>query len=531
MGTFIGGLNVTGDRSKMQNCKCIVGTPGRIVQLIQTKVLNVEHIRLFVLDEADKLLETSYLADINQINKSLKSRKQMIAASATIESRLQSILGSYMKNPTHVTPKREIPVLIGITQFAYEVETECNVVQEMLTKVTEMISIFTRVSFKQCLVFSNSQSRAESYFNLLEKKGWPVDIIIGAYDQVRRTETLRKLKEFKFRILVTTDLMARGIDSENIDLVINVDIPYSGPIYLHRIGRAGRYGSHGIAITFYKHGEDLMNFRKILGSIGGSKMSVLKFPMEKWPENWEIEQKNLEKCKESFGEIFGLTIDDDIEEDNLSSSDKNIDTVTENLMLLEITKVLVDKPDSRNQENLVNIFDDYKINSEISFTDEMNKDTTSEQISEIKIIPENITTNPITFESLNLFDDYKQNIHQETDDESITNPDDPKSEATKGLSIVSNCGSEHEDDPDEYDSRIPQISSSSISDNESSSGSSDDSAEDEESFEEVEDCDNYYRNVIHEYTSMQNIWYRQFLEQASAIQSYVNFCRVNYSHT
>lgn len=526
MGTFIGGLNVAEDRSKIQNCKCIVGTPGRVLQLIKTKVLNVEHIRLFILDEADKLLETSYLADINHINKSLKDRKQMIAASATIDSRLQSILESYMKNPTHVTPKREIPVLLGITQFAYEVPTECNVVKEMVTKVGEMKSIFTRVSFKQCLVFSNSQSRAESYFNLLEREGWPVDVIIGSFDQSRRMEILQKLKEFKIRILVTTDLMARGIDSENIDLIINVDIPYSSPVYLHRIGRAGRYGSHGIAITFYKQGEDLMNFRKILGVIGGNKMSVLKFPKESCLENWETDLKNQKKLKETLGEIFGLAVDDEpIEKDSSTVSDKQIETVTENLMLLEITRVLVDKPDYRNQENLLNIFDDYKLNSEISFSEDRNEKLI-EKSNESKIIPENIPKNPIPFETLNIFDDYMQSIQEKDTEEEHKSI---KSEITKRLSIVSNCGSEHDDDPDDYDSRIPQISSLSTSIDESSSGSSDiDSDENEEPLEEIVACDEYNWNLHGQISTMHNLWYQQYLKQTSAIQNYVILGRVTY---
>lgn len=274
----------------MQGCRAIVGTPGRILHLIKNNVLNTDHIGILVLDEADKLMNSSFLADIKNIWGRLNPKRQVLAASATFEGGLDITLTQFMRNPIGVTPKREVPILLGVKQFAYVMPSgdgtsELSSMQEMFAKVKAIQLIFSMVPFKQCIIFSNSQSRAESYSNYLSQNGWPSDVITGSQDQNVRLKVFKQFKTFQCRILVATDLMARGIDSENVNLVINLDIPSDSVTYLHRIGRCGRFGTQGMAITLLARDVDLSQFQVLLDSLGGPAMNVTKFPHSKSIEN------------------------------------------------------------------------------------------------------------------------------------------------------------------------------------------------------------------------------------------------------
>lgn len=296
--SVIGGLDITEDRKKVQGAKAVVGTPGRVLHLIKNDILNTSKIRLLVLDEADKLLTESFRSDLEKIIKSLPSKKQIIACSATFCNDLDRELATYMRNPLLISTEKRATLLIGIKQFVYELPEEVNSILEMNGKVEVLNKIFSKISFKQCLAFASSQSRAESYKNILKKNDWPCEVISGAQDQKTRLEIFKKFREFKTRILFSTDLMSRGIDSENVNLVINIEVPDSSSTYLHRIGRAGRFGSHGIAITFLCSNKDKAKFSKILNEIG-DYMAVLKFPKDDIPDLWDF--SNLNEEQKAFG--------------------------------------------------------------------------------------------------------------------------------------------------------------------------------------------------------------------------------------
>lgn len=307
VGSFIGGLDIADDRKKINGCRSIVGTPGRIQHLLKSKILNISDLKLVVLDEADQMI-SNFSTDVKNILSELKFRNQIIASSATFDpaKSLDKKLAEYMKNPIGVTPKKEAPILLGVKQFLIEIPQQDNSLKDMTRKIEEMIKIFTKIPFKQCLAFSNSQSRAESYCNYLNKDGWPSEVITGAQDQPTRIKVLNKLKDFKCRILLSTDLMARGIDADNVNLVINLDIPHDPSLYLHRIGRAGRFGSHGIAVTFVSSEKDLFNLRKVLGEIGGETMGVMRLPDDKNYDFWNFNDRETEKriCGEVFGSVY-----------------------------------------------------------------------------------------------------------------------------------------------------------------------------------------------------------------------------------
>ncbi|XP_053377234.1 probable ATP-dependent RNA helicase ddx20 [Mercenaria mercenaria] len=257
--TFIGGLPLQEDRIKLKKCHIAVGTPGRIKQLIEGGVLKTDSLRLFILDEADKLLEESFQEQINWIYSTLPENKQMLALSATYPEYLAEHLTAYMRNPTFLRLNISDPALLGIRQYYQTVAYHplSHVIFEEKCKV--LSNILSSVSFQQCLVFSNLQTRAQTLADSLTSRGWPTACIAGCLDQKERNHAMAKLKTYKCRILISTDLTSRGIDADKVNMVINLDVPTDHETYLHRIGRAGRFGSFGIAISLVSDGQERMN--------------------------------------------------------------------------------------------------------------------------------------------------------------------------------------------------------------------------------------------------------------------------------
>lgn len=300
----IGGMDVAEDRKRLQGAKAIVGTPGRILHLIQNEVLNTSQITVLVLDEADKMYTHTFRQDLQRIRKALPNRKQTIACSATFVDNLDQELAKIMKNPLLISTEDRATLLVGIKQFAYELPEQKTSILEMQMKLEALRHIFGRIAFKQCLIFAGSQSRADSYRNYLEKDGWPCELISGAQDQKTRLENFRKFREFKTRILMATDLMARGVDSEHVNLVINLELPLDVVTYLHRIGRAGRFGSHGLAISFVASEKDKKTFKKLVSDVG-TGMKVLKFPAKDQAEKEPRDLWNFGQFEEDV-KYFGL---------------------------------------------------------------------------------------------------------------------------------------------------------------------------------------------------------------------------------
>jgi len=185
----------------------------------------------------------------------MPKNKQTLVLSATYTTELIEKLSSVMKSPKHVLISLDAPSLHGVKQYYYPIEAGATPWKTYNQKVTKLIQILSKVSFHQCIIFSNDRGRAESLTKLLCEQGWPSSFIAGGQDQDHRSNTFYSLKNFKLRILVSTDLTARGIDVEHVNLVINLDLPKDPETYLHRIGRTGRFGTYGVAITFISDSE------------------------------------------------------------------------------------------------------------------------------------------------------------------------------------------------------------------------------------------------------------------------------------
>ncbi|XP_044735703.1 probable ATP-dependent RNA helicase ddx20 [Chrysoperla carnea] len=324
---FIGGLPVAEDKQKLvnKNIHVAIGAPGRIKSLIENKHLKTKNIKLFILDEADKLMYESFKDDIDFINKSLPKSKQIIATSATYTDELHNSVAQYMKSPTKISVETDIPTLLGLKQFVSLVTHHLNIVRQIQYKTNELTRILSTVPFKQCIVFTNYQIRAESLSNDLNKTGWPSTFIAASQTQEQRLKALKKLKNHECRLLISTDLTARGIDAENVNLVINYDVPYDGATYLHRIGRAGRYGSLGLCITICCNGDEYTKFKNLIGTIS-TDIELLKLPTnESMPSNlWKCDNMTFEKVsfnqslkENTFENNDGCSNTYEIQSDNL----------------------------------------------------------------------------------------------------------------------------------------------------------------------------------------------------------------------
>ncbi|XP_066209170.1 probable ATP-dependent RNA helicase DDX20 [Saccopteryx leptura] len=261
---FIGGTPLSQDKTRLKKCHIAVGSPGRIKQLIKLDYLNPGSIRLFILDEADKLLEEgSFQEQINWIYSSLPASKQMVAVSATYPECLANALAKYMREPTFVRLNSSDPSLIGLKQY-YKVVNSYPLVHKIFEeKAQHLQELFSRIPFNQALVFSNLHSRAQHLADVLSFKGFPAECISGNMNQSQRLDAMAKLKQFHCRVLISTDLTSRGIDAEKVNLVVNLDVPLDWETYMHRIGRAGRFGTLGLTVTFCCRGEEENMMMKI----------------------------------------------------------------------------------------------------------------------------------------------------------------------------------------------------------------------------------------------------------------------------
>lgn len=199
----IGGRAIADDRRRMNKCKAIVGTPGRILHLIRNNFIFMQHIETFVLDEADKLVSDDFYRDINVVLKALNVSRQIIASSATYANGLDKLISSFMRNPIAISTSRDSAILIGVKQFILpvgEFEVPASMmnsapaIQAMWRKVVAVEYILSKTTFKQCILFSNSQFRANSFANYLTQQKWTVDLVLGSHDQEARTNTLQKFR-------------------------------------------------------------------------------------------------------------------------------------------------------------------------------------------------------------------------------------------------------------------------------------------------------------------------------------------------
>ncbi|MDC3321600.1 DEAD/DEAH box helicase [bacterium] len=276
--TLIGGLSRSSDRKRLgRGCHVAIGTPGRVADLIRRKILSLKKIKMYVVDEADQLHDGAYDEEMINIAESLPSRKQVMAFSATFTDELLDVVREYMRNPQEVRISKNIATceedrdevaLRGIVQYrvveasssssssSSPSPSSSRAVSHIFRSKSKILeSLLRRVRFRQCVVFCNDRDRASNLAQRFHRKGWPCQYISGNQKQYVRNDVIRNFRDFRTRILMTTDLTSRGVDFSGVDLVVNMDIPADSATYLHRIGRAGRFGTRGTAVTILVKGE------------------------------------------------------------------------------------------------------------------------------------------------------------------------------------------------------------------------------------------------------------------------------------
>jgi len=233
----------------------IVGTPGRVFDSLRRKKLYMKSMKLFILDEADEMLSKGFKEQVQSIFSYLPDECQIALFSATMPNEILQMTREFMRNPTRILVKAEDLTLEGIRQFYVSVDNEDQ-------KFEVLTDIYDTISVTQGIIFVNSKQKAIQLKELLEKRNYTVGLIHGGYNQYERNDILSEFKSGKARILIATDILSRGIDIQQISLVINYDVPYKVEPYIHRIGRSGRFGRKGVAINLVTM-EDAPNLKKI----------------------------------------------------------------------------------------------------------------------------------------------------------------------------------------------------------------------------------------------------------------------------
>ncbi len=259
---LIGGTNVQTDVYALKDGKQIVsGTPGRIYDMINRDALKIENLKILVLDEADTMLDRGFKDQIYEIfKKGIPSTTQIALYSATWTNDSQEIANKFMNNPTRIIMKKERLTLDGIKQYKVEIKKE-------EFKFDVLLDLYKAISIKQAIIYCNNKKRAEDLASALNEKKISMVYIHGDLSQVERDKTMEEFKSGKQRILIATDLLSRGIDIQQISIVINYDFPNDRACYLHRIGRSGRFGRKGVALNLVTERDipavkDVMDYYK-----------------------------------------------------------------------------------------------------------------------------------------------------------------------------------------------------------------------------------------------------------------------------
>lgn len=242
--SVIGGTNVGECKSNLQkNPHIVIGTPGRILDMMQKGFFDTSKLKIMVFDEADEILSSGFKDTIYNIVKLTPKNMQITLFSATMPADVVELTDRFMNKPRRLLMKNDVLTLEGIKQ--YFVNTKDN-----NWKYDVLIDIYETISISQCIIYCNSKKRVNELGNALVNQEFPVLMIHGEMPSGERKDIMERFKKGEGRILITTDLLARGIDVQQLSLVINFDLPIENETYIHRIGRSGRYGRKGIAINF-----------------------------------------------------------------------------------------------------------------------------------------------------------------------------------------------------------------------------------------------------------------------------------------
>uniref|UniRef100_A0A6B2L6Q9 RNA helicase n=1 Tax=Arcella intermedia TaxID=1963864 RepID=A0A6B2L6Q9_9EUKA len=245
----IGGKSIGDDIRRLNSgVQVVSGTPGRVFDMIKRKNLRTRNIKMLILDEADEMLGRGFKEQIYDVYRYLPPLTQVILVSATLPREVLEMTRKFMNNPIRILVKRDELTLEGIKQFFIAVEEED-------WKFDTLCDLYDTLTITQAVIFCNTRRKVDWLKDQMTAANFAVVAMHGEMPQEERDEMMKKFRNVEFRVLITTDIWARGLDVSQVSLVINYDLPNNRELYIHRIGRAGRFGRKGVAINFVKNDD------------------------------------------------------------------------------------------------------------------------------------------------------------------------------------------------------------------------------------------------------------------------------------
>jgi ATP-dependent RNA helicase RhlE len=239
----IGGTSMGLQIKKLKKSyKFIIGTPGRLMDLQKRRLIHLDQFQNVIIDEADRMLDMGFIKDIRFILEQLPVKRHTLFFSATVSKQIEELIRTFLIDPVKVS--------VQVRETAANVDQDVVRIGKNQNRINVLRDLLEKDEFRKVLVFGRTKRGVDKLSRVLYKNGFKVDCIHGDKSQSRRERALRGFKEYKVKILVATDVAARGLDIDNISHVINYDVPGTHEDYIHRIGRTGRGDKKGIALTF-----------------------------------------------------------------------------------------------------------------------------------------------------------------------------------------------------------------------------------------------------------------------------------------
>lgn len=252
----IGGKSISEDIEALNNgAQIVVGTPGRVFDMIERGFFKTKDVKMFIMDEADEMLSQGFKEQIYKVFQYLPETTQAVLLSATMPKDVIDVTSKFMRDPIRILVKKDELTLEGIKQFYVNVEED----QYKLMCLTDL---YDSISVTQAVIFCNTRRRVEMITEELTAQNFTVSAIHSDMSQQDRDKIMGEFRSGSSRILICTDLLARGIDVQQVSLVINFDLPKDNENYIHRIGRSGRFGRKGVAINLLTD-ADITRMREI----------------------------------------------------------------------------------------------------------------------------------------------------------------------------------------------------------------------------------------------------------------------------
>ncbi len=254
-----GGVDIGPQKEEVRRgCEVLIATPGRLLDHIEQKTINLSQVGMLVLDEADRMLDMGFLPDLERIIRLLPQQRQTLLFSATFSNDIRKLARSYLKAPVEIEVAGRNATADTVTQIAYKLRSDA--------KRAAVVHLVKSRGLKQVIVFSNTKIGTARLARQLELDGVRAESIHGDKTQADRMKALEAFKAGELEVLVATDVAARGLDVAGVPCVINYDLPHSAEDYVHRIGRTGRAGASGEAIALYTAEEEryLLDVEKLI---------------------------------------------------------------------------------------------------------------------------------------------------------------------------------------------------------------------------------------------------------------------------